>query len=139
MPLCYKRYFMKCLALLFAITSLIIEANAQTSGGTNQSGAQKKSQLNKQEKKRIQRGSGLYHGSKDTTAGSPMGTGGAGGDMSGSPAGSAIETDDQTNKADAGRDSTGKMGETTGTVDSTANAPATRKTRASHKSRRGTL
>jgi hypothetical protein len=50
--------------------------------------------------KRVQRGSGQYHGSRDTTPGSPMGTGGAGGsDMSGSPAGSAIETKDQTEAA----------------------------------------
>ena len=44
------------------------------------------------------------HGSRDTTPGSPMGTGGAGGgDMSGSPAGSAIQTHDQTDKANANR------------------------------------
>lgn len=49
---------------------------------------------------RVLRGSGQYHGSRDTTPGSPMGTGGAGGqEMAGSPAGSAIETDDQTSKA----------------------------------------
>jgi hypothetical protein len=41
-----------------------------------------------------------HHGPKDVTPGSPVGTGGAGGgDMSGSPAGSAIETRDQTDKA----------------------------------------
>lgn len=40
------------------------------------------------------------HGPRDVTPGSPVGTGGAGGgDMSGSPAGSAIETKDQTSKA----------------------------------------
>jgi len=51
---------------------------------------------------RVQRGSGISHGSKDTTPGSPMGTGGAGGqEMSGSPAGSAIETGDQTEQAKA--------------------------------------
>jgi hypothetical protein len=50
--------------------------------------------------KRVQRGTGQYHGSRDTTPGSPMGTGGTGGDdMSGSPAGSAIETKDQTEAA----------------------------------------
>jgi hypothetical protein len=50
--------------------------------------------------KRVQRGAGQYHGSRDTTPGSPMGTGGSGGDdMSGSPAGSAIETKDQTEAA----------------------------------------
>jgi hypothetical protein len=41
-----------------------------------------------------------YHGPKNVTPGSPVGTGGAGGgDMSGSPAGSQIETKDQTSKA----------------------------------------
>jgi hypothetical protein len=41
-----------------------------------------------------------HHGPKDVTPGSPVGTGGAGGgNMSGSPAGSAIETKDQTSKA----------------------------------------
>lgn len=46
------------------------------------------------------RGTGQYHGARDTTPGSPMGTGGAGGgEMAGSPAGSAIETKDQTEKA----------------------------------------
>jgi hypothetical protein len=47
-----------------------------------------------------QRGTGQYHGARDTTPGSPMGTGGAGGgEMAGSPGGSAIETKDQTQKA----------------------------------------
>lgn len=71
-------------------------SNAQTSGSTNSSG-NKKRQATKLS--REQRGTGQYHGSRDTTPGSPMGSGGAGGgEMSGSPAGSAIETNDQTGR-----------------------------------------
>lgn len=77
-------------------------SNAQTSGSTNSSG-NKKRQATKLS--REQRGTGQYHGSRDTTPGSPMGTGGAGGgEMSGSPAASAIETNDQTSKAEAKQD-----------------------------------
>lgn len=77
-------------------------SNAQTSGSTNSSGNKKRQAM---KLSREQRGTGQYHGSRDTTPGSPMGTGGAGGgEMSGSPAGSAIETDDQTSKADTNRD-----------------------------------
>ncbi len=74
---------------------------AQTPADTNT--AAKKKMLNSK-KARQQRGTGQYYGSKDTTPGSPMGTGGAGGDMSGSPAGSAMETDDQTDKAEVQKD-----------------------------------
>src|SRR4051812_38454770 len=51
------------------------------------------------------RGTGQYHGSKDTTPGSPMGTGGAGGnELSGSPAGSASENAIQAEKTDVQAD-----------------------------------
>ena len=86
-------------------------SNAQTPGSTNSS-ANKKRQATKLS--REQRGTGQYHGSRDTTPGSPMGTGGAGGgEMSGSPAGSAIETNDQTSKAEANRDTISTDADTT--------------------------
>ncbi len=60
-----------------------------------------------------------------------MGTGGAGGDMSGSPAGSAIETDDQTSKAQVQQDSSKS------TVDSAAEQSTIRKTKnVHHRTRR---
>lgn len=107
---------MKYLLTLTVFITLASVSNAQTGGGTKQTGNQRRQQINKREKKRLQRGTGHYYGNKDTTPGSPMGTGGAGGDMSGSPAGSAIETDDQTSKAEIGREGTGTA------VDSPANA-----------------
>ena len=86
-------------------------SNAQTSGSTNSS-PNKKRQATKLS--REQRGTGQYHGSRDTTPGSPMGTGGAGGgEMSGSPAGSAIETNDQTSKAEANGDTISADADTT--------------------------
>src|SRR4051794_17313772 len=105
---------MKYILTLILVISLAVKSNAQTGDGTTQNTGQKGQQINKQEKKRLQRGTGQYHSNKDTTPGSPMGTGGTGGDMSGSPAGSAIETDDQTSKVEAGTDSTST------TVDSSA-------------------
>ena len=78
-----------------------ITVTAQTAPGTNNP-SQKRT--TKKITARQQKGSGQYYGSRDTTPGSPMGTGGAGGDMSGSPAASAIETDDQTNKAEVEKD-----------------------------------
>lgn len=86
-------------------------ANAQTTGA-GKTGGNKKTQTTRQTKAAQQRGSGQYHGSRDTTPGSPMGTGGAGGDMSGSPAGSAIATDDQTSKAEVTRDSSAETADT---------------------------
>lgn len=78
-----------------------ITVTAQTTEGANNSGQKR---TTKKITSRQQKGSGQYHGSRDTTPGSPMGTGGAGGDMSGSPAASAIETDDQTSKAEVEKD-----------------------------------
>jgi hypothetical protein len=76
---------------MFMATTIMAEA--QTKQGAQNK--QPKTQTTPQ-----QRGTGQYHRSRDTTPGSPMGTGGAGGgEMAGSPAGSAIETKDQTEKA----------------------------------------
>lgn len=87
---------MKYILLMCFLVSAHLVAGAQTK--TTTTTTSKKTQT--REKARIQRGSGQYHGDRDTTPGSPMGTGGAGGqEMAGSPAGSAIETDDQTTKA----------------------------------------
>ena len=84
-----KRLLMS--AILLAVTTF---AQAQTK--TAAQNKQRKAQTTTPQ----QRGTGQYHGARDTTPGSPMGTGGAGGgEMSGSPAGSAIETRDQTDRA----------------------------------------
>lgn len=75
-------------------------------------------------------GRGLYHGSKDTTPGSPMGTGGAGGEgLSGSPAGSASEEAIQAGKENA---NAGNQKESHGA----AAAKAGKKKRMAHKNRR---
>lgn len=116
--------------MLIIFTACISAANAQTKGNGNSAG-NRKTQTARQGIKRQQRGSGQYHGSRDTTPGSPMGTGGAGGDMSGSPAGSAIETDDQTSKAQVQQDSSKS------TVDSAAEQSTIRKTKnVHHRTRR---
>jgi hypothetical protein len=100
-----------------------ILTNAQTTpasgstGKTNNAGTQPKKSAAQA------RGSGQYHGSKDTTPGSPMGTGGAGGnEMSGSPAASASETAIQPEKSN---DSTAEQSETQGTK--TKKAPVKKK------------
>jgi len=85
---------MKFLVILPVFIAFAGAVNAQTSTGTQTT------------PKATQQQGALSHGSRDTTPGSPMGTGGAGGDMSGSPAASAIETDDQTSKAEAQKDTT---------------------------------
>ena len=97
---------MKYLLMLIMFIAGFATVNAQTSGGTTTS-AQRKIPPPKKATARQLRGSGQYHGSRDTTPGSPMGTGGAGGDMSGSPAASAIETKDQTSKAQVQKDNSG--------------------------------
>jgi len=77
-------------------------AKAQTTGSNN--GSRQTGKPGAQIKKSTTqvRGSGQYHGSKDTTPGSPMGTGGAGGnEMSGSQTGSASESALQATKADS--------------------------------------
>lgn len=94
---------MKYLFIVIAFTGGIITLNAQTTRNSNSAGS-RKTQTSGQGTNGQQKGNGQYHGSRDTTPGSPMGTGGAGGDMSGSPAASAIETDDQTVKAQVKQD-----------------------------------
>jgi hypothetical protein len=80
---------MKYLLILLISFSCAVSSQAQTGKKTTTKTS-----------KRAERGTGQYHGGRDTTPGSPMGTGGSGGDdMSGSPAGSAIETKDQTEAA----------------------------------------
>lgn len=111
--------------IIFIAGSTII--NAQTPTGTNNSG-QRKTQT-KKASVRQQKGRGLYHGSRDTTPGSPMGTGGAGGDMSGSPAGSAIETNDQTDKAEVQKDTT-TTNDTSGIKKTTAKKRSTTRRKA---------
>lgn len=129
LPLSYKLIFMKY--FLIIIVMIAAHADAQTTGGTNTT--QRKTQAGKQEKKRVQRGTGQYYGNKDTTPGSPMGTGGAGGDMSGSPAGSAIETDDQTTKPEANKDSAETMQDTTAADNTTTKKPSIKKTKSAYR------
>jgi len=123
---------MKSLLILCILLLSFTITKAQTAGGTT--ATQKKSQINKQEKKRVQRGTGQYYGSKDTTPGSPVGTGGAGGDMSGSPAGSAIQTDDQAIKADVNKNSPDSLTGNTSIGNNTeTNPPANKKTKSSSR------
>jgi hypothetical protein len=75
-------------------------AHSQSASGTRTGTAKNNNNVKKTSTQ--VRGTGQYHGSKDTTPGSPMGTGGAGGsEMSGSPAGSASKTALQKSKAAA--------------------------------------
>jgi hypothetical protein len=123
---------MKSLLMLCILLLSLKVTKAQTAGATTAN--QKKSQINKQEKKRIQRGTGQYYGSKDTTPGSPVGTGGAGGDMSGSPAASAIETEDQAIKADVNKNVPDSMaGDTTIGNNTQTNPAANKKTKSSSR------
>jgi hypothetical protein len=93
---------MRYLLILIILITGTEFSNAQTGGSANSSTNKKRPAT---KLSREQRGTSQYHGSRDTTPGSPMGTGGAGGgEMSGSPAGSAIETNDQTSKTEANRD-----------------------------------
>ena len=138
---------MKYLLMLTIFITAFATVNAQTSGGTSGS-AQKKILPPKKATARQLRGTGQYYGSKDTTPGSPMGTGGAGGDMSGSPAGSALETDDKATNAQARKDSavssqtTNAQAQTDSAVSShtTVTKKATiRKKRISHSKTRSSL
>lgn len=123
---------MRHLLMLIIFVAGISVANAQATGSSNSAG-NRKTQTNKQRTTRQQRGSGQYHGSRDTTPGSPMGTGGAGGDMSGSPTGSAIETDDQTSKAEVQHDTSA------GNADTVAKKSTIRKTKSVHRTTRHNL
>lgn len=98
---------MKWILAVFIMIAFSIDTRSQVTTGVNQPARSSKKLLS--ERKAAagakQRGSGQYHGSRDTTPGSPMGTGGTGeGDMSGSPAASEIETKDQTTKAAVSKD-----------------------------------
>jgi len=115
---------MRYLLMLIAFAAIVSTADAQTTGGT--ATGQNKTPVSKPEKKRIQRGTGQYYGNKDTTPGSPVGTGGAGGDMSGSPAASAIATDDEATKADVNKDTSARAG---GTTNATSKGSTIKKTR----------
>ena len=85
---------MKYLIIAGLFLTITATTEAQTKTKTTTQTTQRKTTTAQQ------RGTGQYHGARDTTPGSPMGTGGAGGgEMAGSPAGSAIETKDQTQKA----------------------------------------
>lgn len=118
---------MKYLLVLIILTAAISDTNAQTTTG------QKKTQITKQEKKRIKRGTGQYYGSKDTTPGSPMGTGGAGGDMSGSPQASANEThEDAEIKSDSSDNGQG----TANMNGTTQKRPVNKKTKSPHRKSR---
>jgi hypothetical protein len=108
---------------------------SQPSGGTSQTG-QARTPASKQEKTRQQRGAGQYHGNRDTTPGSPMGTGGAGGDMSGSPAASAIATDDQTDQAQVQPDSANAAADTVITSDTVVRKSTIRKTKSVRSKKR---
>jgi len=92
---------MKQLIIGTFLVALALHSNSQTTGGntgTAQSG--KTSSQTKKPNYQV-KGATQYHGSKDTTPGSPMGTGGAGGnEMSGSTKGSASESAMQSTKPD---------------------------------------
>ena len=91
---------MKYILIISIIVVNALLADAQTGGGGNSRAQTGKTTVNKSAAQ--QRGTGQYHGSKDTTPGSPMGTGGAGGnEMSGSPSGSAAKSAIPQQKADA--------------------------------------
>lgn len=105
---------MKHLLMLMLFAAITTGVNAQTTDGAKSGSTQKRTKITKREKKRLQRGTGQYYGSRDTTPGSPMGTGGAGGDnMSGSQAASAIETAARSDSADAQSDSTDRVNQST--------------------------
>ncbi len=91
-----KTTFMKYLLMLTTLLFVSIFVEAQTGGAVRLRRSVNKKAANDSNVNQANQGSVPYHGSKDTTPGSPMGTGGAGGgDMSGSSAGSAIGTQEQ--------------------------------------------
>ena len=106
---------MKQVIMLMVFAAITIGVNAQTTDGTKAGASQKRTTVSKKEKKRLKRGTGQYYGNKDTTPGSPMGTGGAGGgDMSGSQEGSALESSDQADSTAAASDSSNAGNENSG-------------------------
>jgi hypothetical protein len=121
--------FMKTLLIAVALTISTLTLEAQANGGNN--GGQAKPGTQTKKTAGQQRGTGKIYGARDTTPGSPMGTGGAGGeDMSGSPAGSAIETKDQTSKAEVQQEAP------KGSQASTAKKANTKTKSRGHKNRR---
>ncbi len=95
----FMKYILIAAGLLFGTANLhaqTVGSGQRTGGATSPSPNTTSGKGNTSAGRNIPR----LHGPRDVTPGSPVGTGGAGGgDMSGSPAGSAIETKDQTNKA----------------------------------------
>jgi hypothetical protein len=105
------KYVLIAAGLLFGTANL----QAQTAGTGQKTGGATSSSSNTS-KGKTSAGNNIpqSHGSKDLTPGSPVGTGGAGGgDMSGSPAGSAIQTKDQTSKAVINTNQIGKKASAT--------------------------
>jgi hypothetical protein len=97
---------MKNLLILGMLLGSALLADAQKAQGTAAQAGKNNGTVKKTSAE--VRGSGQYHGSKDTTPGSPMGTGGAGGgEMSGSPAGSASKAAMSQSRADAQRSDSG--------------------------------
>jgi len=93
---------MKYMIIFSIFIGSVLLTSAQSSVGGNTTRQTGKANTQAKKSAAQLRGSGQYHGSKDTTPGSPMGTGGAGGnEMAGSPAGSASETAVQSGKANA--------------------------------------
>ena len=107
------KYVLIAAGLLFGTASL----DAQTVGtGQRTGGATSPSSNTTGGKSNTGAGKNIpqSHGPRDLTPGSPVGTGGAGGgDMSGSPAGSAVQTKDQTSKAVIHVDQSGKKASAT--------------------------
>ena len=83
---------------IMVLTSIL--TNAQKQPAAVSAGKTSNARVQAEKSATQARGTGQYHGSKDTTPGSPMGTGGTGGnEMSGSPAASASETAVQPEKS----------------------------------------
>lgn len=123
---------MKKILMMSVFVAAALVTNAQTSAGSSNGTRQTRKSSSYKRKSATQlRGSGQYHGSKDTTPGSPMGTGGAGGnEMSGSPASSASETAIQSSKPDT--QSTDQVG----SEGSAAKKATMKKKTTGHKNRR---
>jgi hypothetical protein len=90
---------MKRVFIVPFLLAMAIYCDAQTPGASADSSRTGKAGTQVKKGNSQEKGTGQYHGSKDTTPGSPMGTGGAGGnEMSGSPKGSAAESAIQPTK-----------------------------------------
>lgn len=121
---------MKSILMFTIFMAVALLTNAQTTAGNGSRQGGRTTTAAKKSATQI-RGSGQYHGSKDTTPGSPVGTGGAGGnEMSGSQAGSASETAIQRGKENV------QTGDQTGSEGSGAAKANIKKKRAVRKNRR---